>query len=283
MLKDRPSHTAYRVALSRAAHQVLDLPTVLDDPVSLEIIGSQGREEIHANRTRFQEPLARHLRAFLVARSRLAEEGLGVALERGVSQYVVLGAGLDTFAYRNPYPDAALKVFEVDHPATQGWKRQLLAAARISVPQSLAYVPIDFESHNLADALRASGFRADAPAFFSWLGVTMYLEPQAVMDTLRYVLARPPGSEIVLDYAVERSESGAAGRSAADVLMQRAAASGEPWRSFFSPPVLLAELKAMGFARCDDFGAEAINSRFFSKRRDRLRVGGAARLMHLRV
>jgi methyltransferase (TIGR00027 family) len=129
MREDRPSLTAYRVALSRAAHQLFDDPRVLDDPLALRIIGTQGAEELRSNRHRCAATPGRYLRAFVVARSRLAEDLLADAVQRGVRQYVVLGAGLDTFAYRNPYPVSLLEVFEVDHPATQAWKRRLLAAA----------------------------------------------------------------------------------------------------------------------------------------------------------
>src|SRR5579862_4590080 len=133
-MRDQPSLTAYRVALSRAAHQLLDRPPVLEDPIALAIVGERGIREIRAAPWRFNARLARHLRAFLVARSRLAEAGLAAALRRGVRQYVVLGAGLDTFPYRNPYPAGQLRVFEVDHPATQTWKRRQLSAAGLAPP-----------------------------------------------------------------------------------------------------------------------------------------------------
>jgi methyltransferase (TIGR00027 family) len=283
MLNDRPSQTAYRVALSRAAHQLLDHPLVLNDPVALAIIGPQGRQEINTHRARFQEPLARHLRAFLIARSCWAEEGLAAAVGRGVGQYVILGAGLDTFAYRNPYPAHALRVFEIDHPATQAWKRQLLAAAALAVPPTVAYVPVDFLQDDLGERLSAAGLRPDAPVFFSWLGVTMYLEPEAVMSTLWYVCRNVPGTEIVFDYAARTPESSAASRSGTELLMQRAAASGEPWRSFFDPPALSGKLKALGFSACADLGATQINEQFFRARGDALRVGGVGRLMSARV
>jgi methyltransferase (TIGR00027 family) len=280
VLKDRPSLTAQRVALSRAAHQLYDNPRILEDPVALPIVGPRGEEEIRNHRRRFAAPLARRLRAFLVARSRVAEEALGAAVARGVRQYVVLGAGLDTFAFRNPYPDSLLRVFEVDHPVTQAWKRRQLAAAGIELPDSLTFVPIDFETQALANVLREAGLRTDAPAFVSWLGVTMYLTPATVMATLKYVASSlPEGSAIVFDYAVPPAGLGLVRRLAARALLGRVAAAGEPWKALFAPGALAAELSALGFAQIEDLGPDELDARFFRNRKDGLRVGGLGRVL----
>src|SRR5580704_7977283 len=152
----RPSRTALRVALRRAAHQLYDArPLVLDDPVAVPILGESYAEELQRTPTRPDRPFSVGLRAFLVARSRYAEDTLAQAVARGVTQYVLLGAGLDTFAHRNPYP--SLRVFEVDHPATQEWKRELLQGGDLREPEELTYVPVDFEREALAERLRASG------------------------------------------------------------------------------------------------------------------------------
>src|SRR5262249_25572312 len=150
--RDRPSRTALRVALSRAAHQVLDEPRILEDPLAMRIVGSEAAHELTAEPQRQQTTAARYLRAFVVAGSRVAEDTLASAVERGVAQYVVLGAGLDTFAYRNPHAPQ-LRVFEVDYPATQAWKQRQLAQAGIAVPDSLIYVPIDFDTQTLPERL----------------------------------------------------------------------------------------------------------------------------------
>src|SRR5262249_34463279 len=181
MKPDRPSATAYRVAMRRAAHQILDRPVVLDDPIALRIIGTRGAEQIRADPRRYDSSFGRALRLFLVARSRCAEDALAAAVAAGVRQYVVLGAGVDTFAYRNPYASEQLRVFEVDMPATQAWKRDLLGRTRIGEPASLTFVPVDFERQALPEQLRAAGFREDQPACFSWLGVSMYLTRDAVL------------------------------------------------------------------------------------------------------
>src|SRR5262249_32483033 len=149
---------------------------------------------IRDNPKTYDSSFGRALRLFLVARSRCAEDALAHAVAAGVRKYVILGAGLDTFAYRNPYAAQALRVFEVDSPATQAWKRDLLRRTRIAEPASLTFVPVDFETQSLAEELRAAGFREAEPAFFSWLGVTMYLTRDAIFSTLSYVASCAAGS-----------------------------------------------------------------------------------------
>lgn len=284
MEQDRPSLTANRVAMRRAVHQILDDPKVLDDPIALKIIGAQIASEIRATPEKFETAVSRYLRAFLVARSRYAEDELSEAVERGISQYVILGAGLDTFAYRNPYLPSMLRIFEVDHPATQTWKRKRLDDAGIPIPQSLTFVPIDFERQTLADQLRKAGFRTEEPSFFSWLGVTMYLTRDAVMTTMKYIAAATPsGSEIVLDYAIPPSSLSPAHQLVFQALAQRVAAVEEPWQTFFDPHALVTELRTMGFAHAEDIGPEELNMRFFNNRADELRVGSLAHLMKARL
>lgn len=281
-MKDRPSRTAYRVALSRAAHQIFDRPPLLEDPVALAIVGERAVAQIRAAALRYSLRPARYLRAFLVARSRIAEEALDEAVRRGVRQYVVLGAGLDTFAYRNPYPASHLRVFEVDHPATQAWKRRQLATAALALPESLTFVAVDFESETLAERLASAGFRGGEPAFFSWLGVTMYLTRPAVLGTLGYVAGLPAGSGIVFDYAVPSATLALVRRAVMRAVMRRVAAAGEPWKSFFEPRELALELRARGFRQLEDLGPEQLNRRFFSGRTDGLQVGGLGRVMSAR-
>src|SRR6201996_3447409 len=176
MHEAKPSRTALRVALRRAAHQLHDhQPLVFDDPLAVRILGVEHGKELERTPDSERRPYSAGMRAWMVARARLAEDVLAAGIQRAqTTQYLVLGAGLDTFAYRNPY--AGLKVFEVDHPATQAWKRDCLARAGIAVPDGLAFAPVDFEEGGtLAEALAAAGFDRKAPACFSWLGVTIYL------------------------------------------------------------------------------------------------------------
>ncbi|MET0210034.1 MAG: class I SAM-dependent methyltransferase, partial [Burkholderiaceae bacterium] len=197
-----PSRTALRVAALRAVHQLLDEPLVLPDPIALPLLGASTEAALRHDPFALNDPMSRGLRGAFVARSRFVEDELTRSVARGVRQYVLLGAGLDTFAYRNPYRDEGLRVFEVDHPGTQRWKRQLLAEARIAVPPALAFVPADFEHDDLGAALRQAGFQADEPACVSWMGVTMYLTAEAVLATLDTVAGFAEGSCLCFDYRV---------------------------------------------------------------------------------
>jgi methyltransferase (TIGR00027 family) len=270
------SRTARRVAMRRAAHQLVDHPRVLDDPLALRIIGSKAESELRSNPK--GHVFARAFRAFMAARSRYAEDELARAVTQGVSQYVVLGAGLDTFAYRNPH--SGLRVFEVDHPATQAWKREQLQAADIAIPCSLTFVPIDFERQTLADRLGHCEFEERSAAFFSWLGVAPYLTRDAFMRTASFIAKMPAGSGVVFDFAVEASLLKPGQRMALDALSRRVARYGEPLRLFFDPEKLQEELKSLGFHRTELLQRKELNARYFKDRTDGLLVrGGLGHLM----
>jgi len=264
--------------MRRAAHQLFDEPRVFEDPLACRILGADTERSIRGEREAYDTPGRKRLRAFLAARSRYAEDALDLAFARGVRQYVVLGAGFDTYAYRKGA--SPLRVFEVDHPATQAHKRELLAAASIPIPPSLTFAPIDFEAETLLEALCAAGFDARAPAFFSWLGVTPYLTTAAVMETLGVVARRPAGSEIVFDFAPSADTLTAPQRLARAALAARVASVGEPWVSFFDPCEFPRDLTAMGFGSAEVVGSEAIDRRYFRDRADGLRLGGSGYLMH---
>jgi methyltransferase (TIGR00027 family) len=269
----RFSRTAYKVALRRAAHQLFDQPKVLDDPLAVPIVGAEAAGKLLASPKERNHPIARAFRAFMVARSRYAEDQLAKAIEQGVAQYVVLGAGLDTFAYRNPH-SARLQVFEVDHPATQTWKFERLQTAGIAVPPSLKFVPVDFERQTLASGLEQGGFDSGSAAFFSWLGVTPYLTRESCMATLRFIAQLPPGSGVIFDFAVDPKLLSLRQRLALLVISQRVAAAGEPFQLYFRPAELEQELRNMGFQRTEILGTEEINARYFKHRVDGLRVRG---------
>lgn len=284
MIEDCPSETALRVAMRRAAHQILDDPKVFDDPLALRILGVENRSAQQPDPKWLEEtPLSRVLRASLAARSRYAEDELHIAVKRGIHQYVVLGAGLDTFAYRNPYPEDVLHVFEVDHAATQIWKRARLKEAGIPNPQSLTFSPVDFESETLEKGLRQAGFDTSKCTFFSWLGVTPYLTNSAVIATLRFVASMPVGSGIVFDYMILPSLLSPTARLAFDRLAHRVASAGEPFQTFFDPSSLRSSLRAMGFVQIEDIEPEEMNTRYFRERTDKLRVGNLANVMNARV
>jgi methyltransferase (TIGR00027 family) len=284
MQDDKPSVTAYRVALRRAAHQVLDEPKVFDDPLALAIVGGEGETRSRSGEGKSRGRIARSMRAYMAMRSRYAEDRLAEAVERGARQYVVLGAGLDTFPYRNPYPADRLHVFEVDHPATQGWKRRRLAKGGIVIPESMTFAPVDFERQTLADGLAQAGFRSDRITFFSWLGVVPYLTRNAVLETLAFVAAQPGGSEVVFDYGLPPASLNWLQRLAFANLASRVAAAGEPFQIFFTPDELAAELRLLGFGHLEDSGMDEMNRRYFAHRADGLRVtGGLAHVMAARV
>ncbi len=263
MKDDRPSLTARGAAGHRAAHQLLEGGRVFRDPLAREILGAGGCAEADE---RARDASLRPLRLLIAARSRFAEEALAASVAAGLRQAVVLGAGLDTFALRNPHVPLGLRVFEVDHPATQAWKRQRLAEAGLSVPPSLSFVPVDFERERLAERLSAEGFNSGAAAFFFWLGVVPYLTRDAILATLRFV-AQIPGGEVVFDYSEPLANYPAERRGSVEALMQRAAAAGEPMISFPEPAELAHDLGALGFDEIEDLDLAEISGRFLGGRR----------------
>jgi methyltransferase (TIGR00027 family) len=262
-----------RVALRRATHQLLDNPRVLDDPLALSILGDAAGD-IRANAAQHQNRFGRRMRAFLVARSRYAEDKLAEGLAHGTQQYVVLGAGLDTSLYRGVANTPYLRIFEVDHPATQKWKKERLQQAGIAVPPSVVHVPMDFESQDLAQQLATAGFQRDKITFVSWLGVVPYLTREAATQTFRFLGGFAAGSGVAFDYGVSPSALGFLERLALRALSRRVARAGEPFRLFFTPSELDQFLMELGFRRIEQLGSEEINALYFSNRTDGLRVSG---------
>ena len=263
--------------MRRAAHQLYDArPLVLDDPIAVPILGNDYLPEVHKTATKLHKPFSVALRAFLVARSRYAEDLLGQAVAHGVTQYVLLGAGLDTFAHRNPHSN--LHVFEVDHPATQQWKRELLAASGIPTPPCLTYAAVDFEHQSLPEQLQAAGFNPGLPTFFAWLGVVPYLTLAAFRSTLSFIAAQPTGTGVVFDYGQPRSVLPFFEQLAHDSLASRVQLAGEPFQLFFTPPEIAAELSSNGaaFRQIEDLGTPEINARYFAQRTDNLKVRGSS-------
>jgi methyltransferase (TIGR00027 family) len=225
-------------------------------------------------------PIAQRLRAFLATRSRLAEDSLVQAIDAGTRQYVVLGAGLDTFAYRNPYP--SLRVFEVDHPATQRWKRERLEHPSVGVPEGLTFVAADFDFaiDRLPAILHAAGLHTQEPSFFSWLGVTPYLTSTNVLSTLSAIAPLGAnGGGVVFDYIIPPELLGPRQCAGFEALAARVAAAGEPFRAHFEPSTLVADVSGMGFRRVRDFGPNELNATFFSDRTDGLHVGSGGRIL----
>ncbi len=279
MIEGQPSRSARGMALHRAAHQLMDSPLVFEDPLALRILGSDAKREILAQSAwhRANGPI----RAFTAVRSRFAEDELQRSVAMGVPQVVILGAGLDTLAYRSGLP---VRFIEVDGRATQTWKRARLREAGIAIPDSLVFAPIDFETQTLPDGLRHAGFRTDQPAFFSLLGVVTFLQPATVMDLAKYIGSLPRGSAVVFDYGLPPSALDAGQLAEREHIAKDMAACGEPLVTFFDPQELCSELGRWGFSEIDDFGYHEMNRRYLAGRADGLAVGrNGRRLIRARV
>jgi methyltransferase (TIGR00027 family) len=257
VMRDRqPSEMARGAAAYRAIHQTLEGGAIFKDQFALRIVDDETAarlNEINAER---------RMRLLIAARSRFSEDTIANCVACGVRQVVVLGAGLDTFSLRNPYADLGVRVFEVDHPATQVWKRDRIRAAGLFAPPSLVFAPIDFERESLGEGLTRAGFNVDAPAFFQWLGVVMYLTKDAVSTTLKFICELPHAS-VVFDYTEPFQNYPAERRASIMARAERAAASGEPWLSLFEPAELHELLRCAGFKEIEDLGASEIAERFF--------------------
>jgi methyltransferase (TIGR00027 family) len=257
MSQKTASRTALATAYMRAAHQLLDPPPrVLDDPTALAVLGPGAEQMIKDSVALAQTPESRALRAHMVLRSRFAEDRLATAVGRGVTQYVILGAGFDTFAVRQPTWARNLRILEVDHAGTQEQKRAHLAAAGLAVPPNAGFATIDFEREALRDGLMRHAIAPTERTFFSWLGVTMYLREDAIDAVLRSVAEFPAGSEIVLTFAsADNMPQGVA---------ERAAQAGEPWLSFFEPEQMQDKLRAAGFTDVELLLPLVAKSRYFA-------------------
>ncbi len=243
----QPSRTALTAAADRAAHLIVDKPPyIFADTLAEALLGVQAGELISYHRAHGGHVVLRSARAQVICRSRFTEDRLAVAVRRGITQYVILGAGLDSFGYR-PGLARKVRVFEVDHPATQEWKRAALAAARIPVPDQVSYVPVDFTRDRLASQLGLAGFDPACPALVSWLGVTMYLTRDAIGQTLAAIGGFAPGTELVADYMLPDGLRDPDGDSYAGLVAAESARRGEPWLSFVSPEDMTGLLIRNGF------------------------------------
>jgi methyltransferase (TIGR00027 family) len=206
-------------------------------------------------------PLASIGRLITAARSRIAEDALSRAVERGIRQIVILGAGLDTFALRNPHSAQQIRIYEVDHPATQASKRQRLAEAQIALPPWLIFVPVDFEQDDVAEKLVAAGFQQNSPAFFTWLGVVPYLTQGAIARTLDY-MSSVPNAEVVFDYMEPPEAFSEELRQMEKARVEQLEKIGERSASRFEPAGIAAILRSHGFCAIEDISFQEIASRF---------------------
>jgi methyltransferase (TIGR00027 family) len=254
----KPSRTAFAAAAHRAAHQVLGRASIFCDPLALKILGADAERVVEEAR---KDESKQGMRMFIALRTRLAEDALAAAVEDGTRQLVVLGAGLDTFAYRSPYGDR-VRVFEVDFPATQAWKRERLMETGIAVPDWLRFAPVDFEQETLAEGLASAGFDTSLPTFFTWLGVVPYLEKVAIWATLLLIAGMEGGAQVIFDYSDPPETMSPEIRAAHDARAARVAAIGERWVSYFEPAELREKLLEMGFLEVEDLRAGQMVERY---------------------
>lgn len=258
MKPNEPSRTALMIARQRAAHQLLEHGSILNDPFALKILREDENVVLQfAN----AHPAASIGRLFTAARSRIAEDALSKAVEGGIRQIVILGAGLDTLALRNPHAAQQMRIYEVDHPATQAWKLQRLAEAQIALPPLLIFVPVDFERDDLAKQLAAAGFQQKSPAFFTWLGVVPYLTQDAISRTLDFI-SSVSNSEVVFDYMESPEASSNELKQIEKERTEQLKKMGERSVSRFEPPRIVAILGSHGFSAIEDINFQEIASRF---------------------
>ncbi len=275
-----PLATAISSATQRATHQLLDgEPKILLDAVVVGLIDETRPERILAQQEVYNSRTRQFGRGLFVLRNRFAEDELSRSAAAGVRQYVILGAGLDTFAYRQPAFARDLVIFEVDHPATQAWKRERLACAGLAEPSNLRWAPVDFERDVLLDGLQQAGFDRTRPAFFSWLGVTQYLTVPAIDATLRVVASLPPPSAITFTYVLPDKLLSDLDLETAQTNARRGTAAGEPWLTRLHPEEVTAHLHELGFGAVVQLTPEEATARYFANRADGLRCAAYGRLV----
>jgi methyltransferase (TIGR00027 family) len=275
------SRTAFTAAAARAAHLLVDAaPPIFSDPLAAPLLGARAEELLAYHRLHGTHPVLAGARAEAVCRSRFTEERL-LRVNSGIDQYLILGAGLDSFAYRTP--PGRFRVFEVDRPATQAAKRELLEAAGIAVPGSVIFVAVDFETGRLREPLVQSGLDPFRPVFVSWLGVTMYLTREAILATLTDLGGFAPGSEIVADHLLPAELRDAAGNGYAEAVAPMAAEEGEPWRTFLSPAAMAALLRDAGFEVVEQAGQQDTVGPGEWNRDDALKPSRLSCLTHARI
>jgi methyltransferase (TIGR00027 family) len=274
MNQPKRSHMAERVAISRAAHQLMDeQPLVFTDPLALAVLGEAAQRAMRETLAAQHTEGLRRTRGVVAVRSRFAEDELLEAVNGGTTQYVILGAGLDTFAYRRTDLAERLTIYEVDQPATQAWKQERLAEARIAVPANVRFVALDFNRQSLAEGLAAAGFQRHESAFFAWLGVSYYLARASIIATLRFIGSQKARSQVVFDFAVAEAALPARHRHLLRSFLTYMQNTDEPWQTWFTPAELKNELREAGFTDIVHLDAEKITARYLAGRHDELLAG----------
>jgi methyltransferase (TIGR00027 family) len=272
MLPDQPSRTILNPAIQRAAHQLLDTPLILDDPVAIGLIPEASEAAIFASAHDLRAPRITMVRSLMVLRSRFAEDRLLEAVKRGVRQYVMIGAGLETFPWRQPAYARSMQIFAVDHPTTLAFTREQLRRRGLSPPPNLTFVPLDLEQRLLGRSLVGCGFDHEVAAFWSMLGVTQYLGSESLHTLLAFAGSLQVGSEIVLSFNPLDDELDGDDLDEINRSMARGAAVGEPWITRIRPRELTEQLACLGFSSIFHLTPTLAQERYFANRSDALRA-----------
>lgn len=279
-MKYQSSQTALTAAAARAAHLIVDAePHIFADSFAEALLGEQAEEFLAYHRNHGEHLVLAGARAQVVIRARVTEERLADAVTSGVDQYLILGAGFDSFAYRSPTA-SGVRVFEVDHPATQAAKRERLSAMGVDSPTTVSYAPVDFETDSLIDSLLASGLDLSRPAMVSWLGVSMYLTRDAIGNTLDELANFASGSQLVMDYMLPAELRDEAGQTYVDLVGPNLAEQGEPWLSFFTPDEVSELLTTRGFGAVRSVGQRDALDASLWQRTDSLRPAALSMIAH---
>lgn len=272
---DTPKPSCHAVAVWRAVHQLLEQPPIFSDPLALRILDA-AKADLMNKLNLHKDPLSTAMRVAIAVRSRLTEDERAKSLQAGATQYVILGAGLDTYAYRSECQNE--RVFEVDLPATQAAKLARLRQLGINPSCPVSYVACNFEENTLEECLLMAGFDKTQKTFVSWLGVVPYLDNPAINNTLRWAASCVAGSTLTFDYIVTPEKLSEMEQLALKLLSVQLAKGGEPLKSFFDPSLLAQQLINSGFSSIEDIGPECLNNRYLIQREDRLRVGNVTRM-----
>ncbi|PON17519.1 SAM-dependent methyltransferase [Candidatus Entotheonella serta] len=296
MKEECSSFTALGAARSRAAHRLLDdEPKIFQDHLALGLCGINNEAILRADiealiskaAIRLGSELAQKMfsypRAMMAMRSRYTEEALEQTINSGMKQYVILGAGLASFAYRRLDLVDRLQVFEVDHPSTQQWKQGRLRELNLECPPNLTFIPLDFEKQTLLQGLRRGGYRPEEPAYFSWLGGTQYLSEEAVFSMLNQVASTAAKTVLTFTYIASKSQLDEENQRLLAITQFGARAHGEPWLSFFESSQLGLRLRDLGFTQIFDLSPEEANARYFADREDGLCVPSLEHVMQVQV
>lgn len=288
MDNNRASITAIMCGYTRAYHATHDSPRIFDDFIAaqfytpeeigffnhamaglLNVFDPETAATVSDETEALRLVMQVHNSSIILGRARFTEDCLEGYISRGLTQYVILGAGMDTFSLRRPELAGQLEIFEVDHPATQANKRERLLKISPELPRNLHLVPVNFEKDDLKTALLQAGFDSSRPAFFSWLGVTYYLERQAIEDTLQTIASlSSPGSALVFDYSHEDVYKPEKGNRRTKATQEITRQTGEPLKTGFDPAKLEVLLRQYGFQTRENLPPEEIEKRYFSHRDD---------------